>query len=472
MTSIAGLLDRLRGCVGAGHVLTGEADVELTDWRGRYHGRALALVLPADTAEVATVVAACAVHGVPVVALGGNTGLVGGGTPDADGRAIVLSLRRMARIRSIDTANRTLTAEAGCTLADVRTAAEAEDQLFPLSLAAEGSCTIGGNLATNAGGVQVLRYGNARALCLGLEVVLPDGGVWNGLRGLRKDNVGLDLKQLFIGAEGTLGVITAAVLRLVPRPTARATAWLAVPDVGAAIAVLSRLQRRFPERLDSFELISRQTLALTLEQVPGNVDPLPHAATDWLVLLELGDGGEAPALRAALEEELASEIDSGRIVDAAVAGSEAQRAALWRLRESAPEAEKRAGFSVKHDIALPVSAIPGFLAEMAPRLQEAFPGSRLICFGHLGDGNLHYNLSHPVADFVDRQDEVNRLVFDRVAELGGSIAAEHGVGQLRRLQLPAYRSAVELALMRQIKRALDPQDLMNPGRLYPPPTLR
>ena len=470
MTLPADLLEQLRTRIGAGNVLTAADDISpyLTDWRGRYTGRARAVLRPGSTAEVAALVGCCAAARVPIVAQGGNTGLVGGATPDAEGRAVVLSLTRLNSIRAIDRDNNTLTAEAGCTLAAVREAAEREGRLFPLSLAAEGSCTIGGNLATNAGGVQVLRYGNTRALCLGLEVVLPDGSVWEGLRGLRKDNAGLDLKQLFIGSEGTLGIITAAVLKLVVKPAARVSAWLALAEVAAAVAVMGRLQARFPERLDSFELISRATLDLTLAQVPGTADPLPGTKTPWLVLLELTDGGDQDSLRDALETRLARDIEGGDIVDAAVAGSEAQRAALWRLREGAPEAEKRAGFSIKHDIALPVSAIAGFLAEMGDTLQSRFPGSRLICFGHLGDGNLHYNLSHPSAEFLDRQDEVNRVVFDRVVELGGSIAAEHGVGQLRRLQLPTYRPAIELAMMREIKRAIDPQDLMNPGRLYPP----
>ncbi|HEY5763482.1 MAG TPA: FAD-binding oxidoreductase, partial [Rhodocyclaceae bacterium] len=308
----ADLLDQLRGRIGAGNVLTAAGDVApyLTDWRGRYTGSARAVLRPGSTAEVAAVVACCAAARVAIVAQGGNTGLVGGATPDADGHAVVLSLARLNAVRTIDLANNTLTAEAGCTLSAVREAADREGRLFPLSLAAEGSCTIGGNLATNAGGVQVLRYGNARALCLGLEVVLPDGQVWGGLRGLRKDNAGLDLKQLFIGSEGTLGIITAAVLKLVTKPAACATAWLAVPDVAAAVAVMGRLQTRFPERLDSYELISRATLDLTLAELPGTSDPLPGARTPWLVLLELTDGGEAETLRNALESTLAGDIEA------------------------------------------------------------------------------------------------------------------------------------------------------------------
>jgi FAD/FMN-containing dehydrogenase len=464
------LLDRLAAAVGVGQLLTAAADTApyLTDWRGRYRGAALAVVRPASAGEVAAVLRACHEAAVPVVPQGGNTGLVGGATPGADGRAVVVSLARLSRIRDLDVANGTLTAEAGCTLAAVRAAAAAAGRLFPLSLAAEGSCTIGGNLATNAGGVQVLRYGNARALCLGIEVVLPDGRLWNGLRGLRKDNSGLDLKQLFIGAEGTLGIITAAVLRLVALPSARATAWLRVPSVAAAVDLLGRLQQRFPERVDSYELISQATLALTVAQVPGCSDPLPASTSDWIVLIELADGGDERQLAEALQSVLAEALADGLLVDAAVAASESQRRAFWHLRESAPEAEKRAGFSIKHDIALPLSAIADFVEVTSAQLAREYPGSRLVCFGHLGDGNLHYNLSHPDPDFLDRQDEVNRRVFSAVSARGGSIAAEHGVGQLRRLQLPAYRSETELALMRSVKQALDPRGLMNPGKLYPP----
>lgn len=468
--SQSSVLEVLRDRLGADAVLTSPADMQahLVDWRGRYRGEAQAVLLPRNTEQVAIVVSLCAEAGIPIVPQGGNTGLVGGGTPDASGSAVVLSTSRLKRIRGLDRENGTLTAEAGCTLAAVREAADAAGFLFPLSLAAEGSCTIGGNLATNAGGVQVLRYGNARALCLGLEVVLADGTVWDGLRGLRKDNSGLDLKQVFIGSEGTLGVITAAVLRLVPKPRARVSAWLACQSVMDAVSVMRRLQDRFPDRVDSFELISRATLELTLKEIDSTVDPLPGTDSSWSVLVELTDGGGEPDLVQAFESAIAVEIERGTVVDAAVARSEAQRDALWRLREGAPEAERIAGFSIKHDIALPVSAIAGFLDRMGPMLAARWPGSRLICFGHLGDGNLHYNLSHPDSGFLEQQEQVNAVVFDTVVALGGSIAAEHGVGQLRRMQLPKYRSAVELQMMRAIKQALDPQDLMNPGRVYPP----
>ncbi len=463
------LVSTLRDIVGADNVLSDSADTAayLTDWRGRYHGAARAVVRPADTAGVVAVVNACRAAGVPLVAQGGNTGLVGGATPDAQGKAVLLSMQRMTAIRSIDAANNTITVEAGCTLAAVQVAAAAAGRLLPLSLAAEGSCTIGGNLATNAGGVQVLRYGNMRELCLGLEVVLASGEQWDGLRSLRKDNSGLDLKHWFIGSEGTLGVITAAVLKLVPQPTARVAAWLAVGSAADAVAVLSRLQSRFPGRVDSYELISLASVALTLERVPGTVDPLQQAPEAWRVLLELSDGGDDETLRAGLSEHLAHEIEAEVIADAVITQSETQRKALWNVREHVPEAEKRAGFSIKHDISLPVSAIPAFLGTMDARLPSLYPGVQLICFGHLGDGNLHYNLSHPDKDFLARQPEVNQQVFDCVAERGGSIAAEHGVGQLRRQQLLRYRSPLERTLMRAMKKMLDPDDMMNPGKLYP-----
>ncbi len=461
------LLDTLRTLLGADHVLTDPFDIApyCTDWRGRYSGQPLCVVRPGTTDEVAAAVAACAQAGVAVVPQGGNTGLCGGATP-VNGEVLV-SLTRLDRIRAIDPDNNTLTVEAGCTLAAVQTAAAAAGRLFPLSLAAEGTATIGGNLSTNAGGVQVLRYGNARELCLGLEVVLPDGRVWNGLRGLRKDNTGYDLKHLFIGAEGTLGLITAAVLKLFSRPRSVATAWTAVPSPAAAVALLTRLREKIGGRVTAFELIGRPALDLVLQHIPGSHDPLPEHAP-WQVLIELSDTMETD-LSAPLEEVLSDAAEAGEALDAALARSLAQTHALWALRENISEAQKIEGLSIKHDISLPVSRIPEFIARCDAALVAAFAGVRIVCFGHLGDGNLHYNQSKPAAqdnaEFIAQTAAVNRIVHDLVHEFGGSISAEHGLGQLKRDEIQRYKSAVEMDLMRAVKRALDPHGLMNPGKV-------
>jgi FAD/FMN-containing dehydrogenase len=462
-----GLLDSLRAVVGAAYVLTEPADVApyATDWRGRYSGTALAIVRPGDTHQVAEVMRLCAQAGVAVVPQGGNTGLCGGATPTRG--EVVISLTRLDRVRAVDVANNTITVEAGCTLAAVQDAAARADRLFPLSLAAEGTATIGGNLATNAGGVQVLRYGNARELCLGLEVVLPDGRVWNGLRALRKDNTGYDLKHLFIGAEGTLGLITAAVLKLYSRPRQVATAWTSVPTPQAAVALLTRLRERIGGRVTAFELVSRQSLELVLKNIPHSRDPLP-GRSPWQVLIELSDTMESE-LDAALQEVLVEAVEAGEANDAALARSEEQALAFWRLRENISEAQKIEGVSIKHDISLPVSRIPEFIDRCDAALVAAFPGLRIVCFGHLGDGNLHYNQSRPAAqdnaDFIVQSGAVNRIVHDLVAELDGSISAEHGLGQLKRDEILRYKSAVEMDMMRAVKKALDPAGLMNPGKV-------
>jgi len=448
------LQERLADIVGAGHVLTAAADMKpyLTDWRRQYSGPAQCVVRPASTAEVSKVVALCAREGVAVVPQGGNTGLVGGSVPTGARRELLLSLGRMNRIRSLDLLNDTATVEAGCILAAIQGAASEAGRLFPLSLAAEGSCQIGGNLSTNAGGVNVLRYGTAREQVLGLEVVLPDGRVWDGLRGLRKDNTGYDLKQLFLGAEGTLGVITAAVLRLYPKPTASATAWIALASPAQAVELLATLRGRIGERVSAFELISRNCLEAVLAHVPDTRDPL-GAAHPWSVLAEFGDSGKNEDLL----ERLADALD-GR--EAVLAQSVEQARALWRLRESIPEAQ----FSnVKHDISVPVSRIAEFL-EIADRgLRQSFPGAQIFCFGHVGDGNLHYNIGP--APLIAQREAVNRIVYDAVARLGGSISAEHGVGQLKRDAIRGQKSALEMELMRALKTALDPQGLMNPGKV-------
>ena len=464
------LVDTLRSIVGAPHCLTADADMApyLTDWRGRYTGRARAVVLPADTAQVAAVVRACAAAGCAMVPQGGNTGLCGGATPLADGASVVLNLSRLRRIRHVDAANNALCAEAGVPLALVQQAALDADRFFPLSLASEGSCEVGGVISTNAGGVQVLRYGNTRELVLGLEVVLPDGQVWDGLRALRKDNTGYDLKQLFIGAEGTLGIVTAATLKLFARPRAVVTAWLAVASPAAAVQLLGRLRAAVGDRVTAFELISRVSLDLVFQHIPGTRDPLGQPSP-WYVLLELSDTVAGDALAGLLETELAATIAEGRVTDGAIASSDSQAQALWQLRENISEAQKRDGVSIKHDISVPVSAIPDFLEAAGAALAAAYPGLRIVCFGHLGDGNLHYNLSRPLNGendaFIARTEEVNRIVYDAVRERGGSISAEHGIGQLKRALLPDYKSAVEIDLMRRIKQAFDPRGLMNPGKV-------
>jgi FAD/FMN-containing dehydrogenase len=463
----ADFLESLRGLVGQAHVLTSPFDTApyCTDWRSRYTGQALCVVKPANADEVATVMQACAAANIAVVPQGGNTGLCGGATPT--GGEVVISLTRLNRIRAIDTDNNTITVEAGCTLAAVQEAAAAASRLFPLSLAAEGTATIGGNLATNAGGVQVLRYGNARELCLGLEVVLPDGRLWNGLRGLRKDNTGYDMKHLFIGAEGTLGMITAAVLKLFSRPRQSATAWVAVPTPTHSVALLTRLRERIGGRVTAFELVGRPALDLVLQHIPGSRDPLAERSP-WQVLIELSDTMESD-LATALEDTLAEAIEAGEASDAAIARNETQAQALWALRENIAEAQKVEGLSIKHDISVPVSRIAEFIERADARLEAAFPDVRIVCFGHLGDGNLHYNQSKPFAqdnaDFIAQTDAVNRLVHDLANELDGSISAEHGLGQLKRAEILRYKSPVEIDLMRAVKQAIDPDNRMNPGKV-------
>ena len=448
------LQERLAAIVGAAHVLTGAEDTKpyLTDWRKQYHGPAECVVRPASSTEVAAVVALCAREGVAVVPQGGNTGLVGGSVPTGKSRELVLSLSRMNRIRNLDVLNDTMTVEAGCVLAAIQSAAADAGRLFPLSLAAEGSCQIGGNLSTNAGGVNVLRYGNAREQVLGLEVVLPDGRIWDGLRGLRKDNTGYDLKQLFLGAEGTLGVITAAVLRLHPKPTASATAWIALASPTQAVELLAALRSHVGERISAFELVSRTCLEAVLAHVPDSRDPLrtPHP---WYVLAEFGDSGTD----ADLLERLAGALENH---EAVLAQSGDQSRALWRLRESIPEAQFT---NVKHDISVPVSKIPEFIEATGAALRKAFSHPQIFCFGHVGDGNLHYNIG-PAA-LVPQRDAVSRIVYDAVARLDGSISAEHGLGQLKRDAIRRQKSSLELELMRVLKCALDPNGLMNPGKV-------
>ncbi|MGV3629232.1 MAG: FAD-binding oxidoreductase [Betaproteobacteria bacterium] len=465
------LIAALNKLLGPQGVLTAAADLEpyVVDWRGVYRGATAAVVRPANTAEVAAVMKLCADTGTALVPQGGNTGMCGASVPNAHGREIVLSMARMNKIMEVDPLNNTLTAEAGCVLANIQQAAADAGRLFPLSLGAEGSCQIGGNLSTNAGGVNVLRYGNTRDLVLGLEVVLPDGRIWNGLRGLRKDNTGYDLKHLFIGAEGTLGVITAATLKLFPRPAANATAWMAVRDPEAALQLLALMRRHCNDRITAFELISRHSLELVWKHVPGTRDPMA-APSPWYVLTELADAGDEQALRTDLERALEAALTEDLVVDAVIAENRTQAQALWHMRESIPEGARQEPVMVyRHDIAVAVGRIPEFIREAQAALEKRFAGVRLICFGHLGDGNLHYNAYLPDrlrSDAAARDaHDVTETVYDIVRQYGGSFSAEHGIGLSKVAELVRYKSPVELDLMRTVKRALDPQGLLNPGKV-------
>jgi FAD/FMN-containing dehydrogenase len=464
------MIAQLIAIVGAANVLQGaDAAAYETDWRKRYHGKALAVVRPANTSEVAAVVRLCSDTGTSIVTQGGNTGLVGGATPDGTGTQLILSLARMQRVRELDTANDTLTVEAGCVLQAVQDTAANAQRLFPLCLAAEGSCTIGGNLATNAGGTQVLRYGNARELCLGLEVVTASGEIWQSLKGLRKDNTGYDLRDLFIGSEGTLGIITAATLKLLPLPAAKLTAFVAVTNVAAAVQLLSLAKSQLGAGLTGFELISRYCLTLVTRHYPQLPLPLPQGAA-YYVLLELCDHESEAHAQAAFERLLETALAHSIISDAAIAQNIAQSRQFWHIRESIPLAQAEEGLNIKHDISLPISRIAQFVETVGAQLESEFKGSRLVNFGHVGDGNLHFNLQAPsgvnhAAFLAANQTRCNDIVHDAVHAHGGSISAEHGVGQLKAALLPRYKSEVELAMMRRIKQALDPQNLLNPGKV-------
>ncbi len=470
MTLPEGFLDRVKAALGEGGWLSEPSDLEpyCTSWRDDWHGVTPLVARPDTTARVAEVVRLCAEARVPLVPQGGNTGLTGGGQPHEHGREIVLSTGRLNRIRAVDLDNDTITVEAGVVLQTIQEEAARHGRFFPLSLAAEGSCQIGGNLATNAGGTQVLRYGNARALCLGLEVVLADGRVWDGLRGLRKDNTGYALKDLFIGAEGTLGIITAAVLRLVAELTDVQTALTAVPSPAAAVTLLGRLRATFGEQLTAFELMSRSCFEIAQAAIDGLDDPLPQPAP-WAVLVDIAGQGAPGALLEPLETALADGLEQGLVSDAVIASSLDQRRQLWRAREEQAEAQRRTGVGIKHDVAVPISEIAPFVEAADAALRDAYPGIRLITFGHVGDGNLHYNPLQPDdwdgAAFRAETGRVNRIVHDLVVAHGGSISAEHGLGRLRRDENTRYKSDVELDLMRRIKRALDPHDLLNPGKV-------
>ena len=463
-------LDQCRALIGAGHVLDSPDDMApfVRDWRGRFTGSARAVLRPGTVDEVAALVRACAAARVPIVPQGGNTGLVLGSVPDDTGTAVVLSLARLNAVRAVDAVNRTMTVDAGCILQQVQDAAAAHDCLFPLSLAAEGSCTIGGNLATNAGGTAVLRYGNTRELCLGLEVVTPQGELWSGLSGLRKDNTGYDLRDLYIGAEGTLGIITGAVLKLYPQPKAAITALAALPSPAHALRLLSLMQDRAGASLTGFELISAFCLQLVAQHFPDLPRPFPQAWPQY-ALLELSSNESAQHAVGLLESAMGAALEQDIALDAVVATSVAQSRGLWQLREHIPLAQAAAGKNIKHDIALPVSRIADFIETTDAQLEADYPGVQVVCFGHLGDGNLHFNVAPPAGianeAFLVNQDAVNRVVHDTVVRYGGSISAEHGIGALKRDELARYKSPVALGLMRAIKGALDPLQIMNPGKI-------
>jgi len=468
------LITTLKSLCGDANVLThDDPGVDLSaweqDWRKRVKGRALAVVRPGSTSEVAAVVKACAACGTAIVPQGGNTGLVVGGVPDDTGTQVVLSMTRMNAVRAIDPANLTITVEAGCVLQNLQAAADNAGFLFPLSLGAEGSCTIGGNLGTNAGGTQVVRYGNTRELCLGLEVVNAQGEVWNGLTGLRKDNTGYDLRNLMIGSEGTLGIITAATMKLYPQPAAQLTAWAAVPSMEAAVQLLGLAHQALGPGLTGFEVMGQFALSLVDKHYPQLRVPL-FKETPWCVLLENSDSENEAHARAQFETLLETALEQGCVSDAVVAENLSQAHGLWHIRESITMAQAEEGLNIKHDISIPVSRIPAFVAETDALLAREIPGVRMVDFGHLGDGNLHYNVQAPEgadgqAFLRDWEERVNTLVFDQVMRHHGSISAEHGVGELKVDKLPLYKDPTALAMMRAVKQALDPQNLLNPGRV-------
>ena len=469
----AATLERIRQALGPDGVLEAPDAVDkyLTDFRGLYRGRTPLVACPRDTAQVSAVLAICHEAGVGVVPHGGNTSYCGGATPREGGDEIVLSLHRMNRVRALDAANHSIVVEAGCVLADVQGAALAADRYFPLSLGSEGSCQIGGNLSTNAGGLAAVRYGVTRDLVLGLEVVLADGRVLHGLSSLRKDNTGYDLRHLFVGAEGTLGVITAASLKLFPVPRTVETAFLAVPDMRAAVTLLGQLRDATGDCVTSFEYLPRIAVEFTTLHVPGVADPLGTVYPAY-VLCEVATARNDPALRGLLETTLTAAIETGLVLDATIAESGAQRDALWKLRESVPEAQRHEGASIKHDVSVPVAALPGFVDRASAAVAQVAPRARLVAYGHVGDGNLHFNLSEPAgssdrAAFLAMQDAVNTAVHDCVHAFGGSISAEHGIGRLKRDLLQRYEDPVAYASMLAIKRALDPRGILNPGKLFP-----
>ena len=466
----ASLLAELRAAAGPQGVLEQPADVEpfLVDHRKLYRGATPLVLRPENTAQVSAIMRLCNEARVGVVPVGGNTSYCGGATPSEDGSQIVLSLARMRRIRSVDPLNYTMIAEAGCVLAEVQAAAAAVDRLFPMSLGSEGSCQLGGNLSTNAGGTAVLRYGMMRDLVLGLEVVLPDGRVLDGLKPLRKDNTGYDLRDLFMGAEGTLGIITAAACKLFSRPASHVTAFVGISDPQQAVALLSRLRAFTGDAVSTFELIPRIALELVLQNIANTANPL-DTQHEWYLLIEIGMGRYDDALRGSIEAELGAAMEQGEISDAALAASESQREMFWRLRETIPDAQRRIGASIKHDVSVTTSELPQFIIEASQQVRAICPQGRIVSYGHLGDGNLHFNISRPAGSddesFLRLAPNINRAVHDLIARYGGSISAEHGIGRLKREELIRYKHPVAIELMRSIKQAFDPHGIMNPGKV-------
>jgi FAD/FMN-containing dehydrogenase len=462
-------ISALSAIVGASNVLTQDLQPYELDWRKKFEGRALAVAKPKSTLEVAELVQYCAAHNISIVPQGGNTGLVGGGTPDLSGTQLIINCSRMNQVLDVDLINNTMTVQAGCILQSIQELAANNDRLFPLSLAAQGSCEIGGNISTNAGGVQVLRYGNTRDLILGLEVVLPDGQILPLLNGLRKDNTGYDLKQLFIGAEGTLGIVTAAVLKLFPKPSATVTAWVGLNSVPAAMQLLTLIKSNHSESLTAFELISRRAHELVLKHIDGSREPL-NDIHPWYVLIELNDSQNQERLQEALSITLMQALENEMIQDVVISQSQQESRNLWALRENITEAQVHDGKNIKHDVSVPISLIAQFIESADAQLELAFPGVRPVNFGHLGDGNLHYNISPPLIGFNEEQwmaqwEIVNNIVHKQVARFNGSISAEHGIGQLKRDELVTYKSVVALNIMKTIKKALDPKGTMNPGKM-------
>jgi FAD/FMN-containing dehydrogenase len=463
-------IEALAAIVGPNHVITSDFAPYANDWRKKYFGKPLAVVKPGSAEEVAAIVKLCAETGTAIVPQAGNTGLVGGGVPDTSGRQLIVNVSRLNRVLEVDTVNNTMTVEAGCILQTLQETAAANNRLFPLSLAAEGSCEIGGNISTNAGGVQVLRYGNTRELVLGLEVVLPSGEIWNGLKGLRKDNTGYDLKHLFIGAEGTLGIVTKAVVKLFPAPAATQTAFIGLASPRKALELLTHLKGALGERITAFELISAFSMDVLERFNPALKSPLadPHA---WYVLTDLADSRSAEALAADVEAALGEALEAGIVDDVVLAKNEAEGKRLWDLRETLPEAQSVDGRNIKHDVSIPISAIADFIEAADAALEAAYPGVRPVNFGHVGDGNLHYNITRPATGYTEESwmagesERVNQIVHDCVHRFNGSISAEHGLGQLKREEIKRYKSETELNVMRAIKAALDPRGIMNPGKV-------
>ena len=465
------LMARLKAAVGPSGWTDDPAVIapHLVEERGLYRGNAAFMLRPASTKAVAAAVGLCAAAKLPIAVQGGNTGLVGGGVPDADGGEVLINLGRMDRIRAIDRENHTITVEAGCILANLQAAAADAGFLFPLSLASEGSCQIGGNLSTNAGGNAVLRYGSMRDLVLGLEVVLPDGRIWDGMRALRKDNTGYALKQLFVGAEGTLGIITAAVLKLFPLPKSRATAFVAVRSPAEAVTLLGRARAASSDLISAFELVPRIGIELVTRHLPGTRDPFAKPYPNYVLIEATAARDDDGSLRRGLETLLAEALADGTALDAVIAASEAQAKLLWKLRDELSPAQKREGACIKHDVSVPVSSLADFIRDATQAVTAILPGIRVVAFGHIGDGNVHFNLSQPLgvdpAAYLARWDEFNRVVHDITVRMNGSISAEHGIGRLKRAELAHYRSQTEIDLMRAIKGAIDPGNLMNPGRI-------